>query len=262
MTTSVETLSETREPKLAGDTRPSLELLTRVELRKMIDTRSGFWLPIAVAAITLVTVIIAVLAGHPRDHTTIHVFHAAVMPGSFPLPVLGVLLVCSEWSQRTTLNTFTLVPDRGRVVAAKLLAAVVLSIGLLIVCVVLSYVFGLILGNAPGGAGGIPLAVIGQGFVFLAVSMLIGVGFGAAILVSAPGIVAYFLLPIVWGALGTSINALSTADKWLDFGTTMNHLSSHAVSALQWGRIGVSLLVWLALPLTIGWLRIRRNDIG
>ena len=38
------------------------------------------------------------------------------------LPIVGILLVSSEWSQRTALITFTLVPQRMRVMSAKLAA--------------------------------------------------------------------------------------------------------------------------------------------
>ena len=38
------------------------------------------------------------------------------------LPVVGILLVSSEWSQRTAQVSFTLVPRRPRVIAAKMLA--------------------------------------------------------------------------------------------------------------------------------------------
>ena len=34
------------------EVRPPLSRLTRVELRKMVDTRSGFWLQLAVAALS------------------------------------------------------------------------------------------------------------------------------------------------------------------------------------------------------------------
>ena len=42
---------------------------------------------------------------------------------SLILPVLGILLVTSEWSQRTGLTTFALVPQRERVIVAKLIGA-------------------------------------------------------------------------------------------------------------------------------------------
>ena len=41
------------------------------------------------------------------------------------LPLIAILAVTSEWSQRTGLTTFTLVPHRGRIIAAKAISSVV-----------------------------------------------------------------------------------------------------------------------------------------
>ncbi len=242
--------------------RPGFGRLTRVELRKMVDTRSGFWLQLAVAAITLITVVVATLVHHGHQATLVRVFHASLVPGGFLLPVLGILLVCGEWTQRTTLATFTLVPDRGRVLSAKLAASIGFAIVAFVVCTLFSLVFAEALGHAIGGEGGLPLVVLGQGVVYLAASMLIGVAFGAAILVSAPGIVAYLLLPTVWNALASNINALSTLDHWLDIGTTLEPLGDHALSATEWAHAGTTLALWMALPLAIGWYRFRTRDVN
>ncbi len=51
------------------------------------------------------------------------------------LPVLGILLVTAEWSQRTALTTFTLVPRRERIIAAKAAAGVALAVAATVVCV-------------------------------------------------------------------------------------------------------------------------------
>ena len=40
-------------PRPGRDARPGLARLTKVELRKMVDTRSGFWLLLAVLALTV-----------------------------------------------------------------------------------------------------------------------------------------------------------------------------------------------------------------
>ena len=61
-------------------------------------------------------------------------------PASVLLPIVGILLVSSEWSQRTGMVTFALVPRRGRVIAAKLLASVVLSLVALALCIVVAVV--------------------------------------------------------------------------------------------------------------------------
>ena len=48
-------------PAGARDARPGLGRLTLVELRKMTDTRSGFWLLFATAALTIAVVVISCL---------------------------------------------------------------------------------------------------------------------------------------------------------------------------------------------------------
>ena len=44
------------------------------------------------------------------------------------LPVIGVMAMTSEWTQRTALTTFTLSPRRVRVQLAKFVSAIVLSV--------------------------------------------------------------------------------------------------------------------------------------
>ena len=74
----------------------------------------------------------------PEDQTLRSMLAIAVAPASVLLPIVGSLLISSEWSQRTGLTTFALVPRRLRVVAAKLLASVVLSLVALALCIVVA----------------------------------------------------------------------------------------------------------------------------
>lgn len=172
--TATATALDAAAPTSVDDLGPSLPRLTLVELRKMVNTRSGFWLPIAVTLITVITVVVTVLNHGGRGATLAHVFHNAVAPAGLLLPVMGILLVCGEWTQRTTLQTFTLVPDRGRVLAAKLGASLAVALGAFAVCLACSAVFAELLSHASGGAGSISLAVLGQGLVFLAAAMVTG----------------------------------------------------------------------------------------
>jgi hypothetical protein len=96
--------------------------VTAVELRKMTDTRAGFWLQLAVVALTVAVIVIDVLFGHARDQTLREMLALAVAPASILLPIVGILLVTSEWSQRTALDTFALVPRRSRVHRRQALA--------------------------------------------------------------------------------------------------------------------------------------------
>ena len=101
--------------------------LLRVELRKLVDTRAGFWLLTSIGAITAVVVVVFLLAADPDQLTFINFVGATATPQSLLLPVLGILAVTAEWSQRTGLVTFTLEPNRARTAVAKLTAVVLIG---------------------------------------------------------------------------------------------------------------------------------------
>jgi ABC-2 type transport system permease protein len=115
-------------PRQGAATRPGLARLTAVELRKMTDTRAGFWLQLLVAGLTIALVALVCIFGEPADRGFGSLIEAAVQPASILLPIIGILLVTSEWSQRTAALTFALVPQRMRVMAAKLLASVIVAL--------------------------------------------------------------------------------------------------------------------------------------
>src|SRR5689334_413530 len=78
-----------------------LSRLIKVELRKMLDTRSGMWLMIAMGAVTVVASTLFGIFGHDQDRTFYNFMQFAGAPQGFLLPVMGILLVTQEWSQRT-----------------------------------------------------------------------------------------------------------------------------------------------------------------
>ena len=77
--------------------RPGLGRLVAVELRKMVNTRGGFWLGVAIVAITVVVVAVRNVVGDAADRTFASVLDVAIQPGAVLLPIAGVLLVTSEW---------------------------------------------------------------------------------------------------------------------------------------------------------------------
>lgn len=235
--------------------RPSLSRLTGVELRKMADTRAGFWLLATTGLLTVAVAVIACLALEGDDRTLLNVLAVTVQPASILMPVVGILLVTSEWSQRTAMVTFTLVPDRMRVLVAKLLAGLSLACLAFAVCVVVALIANAIL----GGTGSLSLALWGQALLSVVVPMVTGVAFGALLLTSAPAIVLYFVLPTAWAALG-SISALADAARWLDSTRTLTPLLEETLSGTQWARVATSLALWMLLPLALGALRVLRSD--
>jgi ABC-2 type transport system permease protein len=239
--------------------RPTLARLTRVELRKMVDTRSGFWLLLAVAALMLLVVVVVQLTANGPDLTLRKTLSVTVQTGAFLLPVVGILLVTAEWGQRTALVTFALVPERLRVVLAKVLAGVFLAFVTFVLAVALASIAVAI--GSPGVDHTWTLSAdqLGQDALYAALAMLMGLAFGTAFLSSAPAIVLYFGLPIAVGALG-SISEISRTVEWIETGA-LAPLTEEIVSGSGWAKILTATLLWTALPLAIGLWRIRRNEV-
>ena len=106
---------------------PSLPQLVAIELRKTVDTRAGFWLLAASALLAIAVVGLTLAFGHATDLMFGVFFERTVGTVGVLLPVVGILAIASEWSQRTAVTTFALVPRRERVIAAKLLVSRVVS---------------------------------------------------------------------------------------------------------------------------------------
>ena len=230
--------------------------LTLVELRKMVDTRAGFWLQLIVALLTLAIVVLVCIFGEPEDLVFRDMFALAIFPASILLPIIGILLVSSEWSQRTALITFTLVPRRMRVMAAKVAAGLTLGVIVVAIAIVVAVVAVL----AVGGEWSMGIPVFLQICLLCLTAMVTGIAFGAAFLSSAPAIVLSFALPMAWAALG-AIPFLDDAADWLDTTRTTEPLTEHALTATEWAQFGTSMALWLLLPLAIGLWRIARGEI-
>lgn len=244
---------------LGRDRPPALKRLSRIELRKMTDTRSGSWLLLATLALAVAVAIVSSITGHQRDHTLPDVLSSTLQALNVLLPIVGILLFTSEFSQRTTLITFVLVPQRLRVLAAKLLAGVVLALVAWVAALALS-ALGTLADPASTGAWTLSAGLLGQTVLFAVVSMLLGMALGAALLNPAAAIVASFVLPIGFAAL-TSIHGLGPVARWLSQSDTLNHLTDRVLDGSGWGHLLTTLLLWLALPLAIGVYRLTRNDI-
>lgn len=255
---------------VAIDTRrpgvPFARLLL-VELRKMFDTRSGFWLLMSVAIISSIATI-AVIAFVPDRSITFDTFGAAVgFPLNVLLPVMAILLVTSEWTQRTGLVTFALAPHRGTVIAAKAIVASLVGAASTLVAYGIGAV-GNLIGAAVNGLEPVwnsdvtefCLIVFGQ-----VLSVLIGFMFGALIRNSAGAIVAYvaytFLLPTIFGALAALTDWFKDVSPWVDFGLAQSALYDTPVSSEEWAHLGVTGLIWFVIPMAVALWAILRSEV-
>jgi len=258
---STTTLTTPMPANIAGvHARPGLGRLVAVELRKMLDTRAGFWLQVAMVALTVIVVVARLFVGDATDHTFQSVLDVGLQPAAILLPVLGILLVTAEWSQRTGLITFALVPVRSRVLVAKLIASLVLAVAMLAMSV--AVVAAGVLVSSPGveatWSDAAPL--IGQSAVYLTAGVVIGVALGAILLVSAPAIVLRFVLPTALMAV-VSLPVFSGVAPWVDIVEGLGQMTEGVMSATQWAHAGTSLVIWMVLPLLIGAWRMTRREV-
>jgi ABC-type transport system involved in multi-copper enzyme maturation permease subunit len=250
-------------PALDRDTRPGLGRLIRVELRKAYDTRAGFWLLLTAVLLAGLAAALTVLTGSDDGRNIANALDNSTQAINFLVPVVGILLVTSEWSQRTAQVTFTLVPNRERVLLAKLGASLVLALAAFVVTLALSAVFTAIGGTSIGpiGAWDLDGGVLAQTALFNVISMLIGVGLGAAILLSAPAIVAAFVLPVGVSLICELISGLNDTANWIGQGEALSPLTDHALSGTEWGRVVTATLIWAVVPLTIGLVRFIKSEV-
>lgn len=261
--------ADTVLPARAAPRAIPLMRVTQVELRKMFDTRSGFWL-IASIVITAVLATAGVILFAPDADLTYATFVSAIkFPIAVILPMIAILAVTSEWTQRSGLTTFTLIPHRNRVITAKAIASVTVGV----VSVVLAFAIGA-LGNLAGTAiTGTALVwdmTVTAGMYFLlgnVLGMLIGFMLGVLIRASAGAIAAYFvysfLLPTIFGLLAASVTWFRDLQPWVDiqFAQGLLFVFETTLTGEQWANIAVTGMIWLVVPLAVGLRFVTRVEV-
>ncbi|MGS2616471.1 ABC transporter permease [Micromonospora sp. LZ34] len=262
-TTAAATTAPATPRHRPGVRRPSLLRLTGVELRKLVDTRAGLWLLITIGLVAAAIVVLQLIYAEDADQTFTNFFIPSLLPVGILLPVLGILSITSEWSQRTALTTYALVPRRARVIVAKLVAVVLAALASVLASLAVAAV-GTLLAGATGGAGTwrIEGSLLLNAIVLQVASVLMGAGFGLLLLNTPLAIVTYLVLPTLWTVLGELVRPLRGPAGWLDTGRTMEPLFTPDVTAGQCGRLGVSLLVWLVVPVVAGLVRTLRREVS
>ncbi|GAA4263119.1 ABC transporter permease [Dactylosporangium darangshiense] len=238
--------------------------LAGVELRKATDTRAARWLLAAVVALTAAAPGLQAAFGGPGGRTLSALAATGHIPVSVLLPVLAVLSVTSEWSQRTALTTFALVPGRWRVVAAKLLAVVALGLGAAVVALGAGAA-AFAAASAAGRADGVwdlPAGLAARLTLVDVATMLCGFGFGLLMGGSAAAVAAYYAVPVGWAAAGRLVPALEPAARWLDMSRTRVPLAGAGVTPQDWAHFGASALLWAALPVLLGAIRTARREVA
>jgi ABC-2 type transport system permease protein len=234
--------------------------LLRVECRKSIDTRSARWLLAAVAVVTIAALAIPAALPDNIDQAWRSYLSFAGLGLAVLLPAVSILVLTTEWTQRTVLTTFTQEPRRARVLAAKILGGLLLGLAGTAYAALTSAT-GLALSSALGRtvtwdldashAAGLTL--------FVLLNSLMGMAFGALLHNTAAAIVLFYALPTAWSLV--AIGALDRAREWLDTMQTFGW-----VLAADWAghvpQILTSTAVWVLAPLAVGLIRTLRREVS
>ncbi|QBX54365.1 ABC transporter permease [Nocardioides seonyuensis] len=247
--------------------------LVAVELRKMRDTRSGFWLLLTTAGLLVLAAGITLLVVALNDEVEVtagNIAQILTIPLSLLLPVLAITSVTSEWSQRTGLVTFALEPHRMRVMASKLVTVVALAVATIAVAFLLGAITNVVAGALSGNGADwtIDSSSLAWTLVSQVLFFLMAFGFGMVLLSTPAAIAIYYvvalLLPfMVYGPIYAIFSWGEDVVPWLDLGFAMTPLTdgSTDIEGKVYAQVAVTVLLWVVLPLALGWNRVRRTEL-
>ena len=247
--------------------RVPLSRVTRVELRKMFDTRSGFWLMASIVIAALVSTVATILFA-PESDLTYYTFAKAIgFPMTVILPIIAVLSITGEWSQRSGLTTFTLVPHRSRVILAKVIASVTVGVASMLFALAIGVV-GNLVGTTMAGTDlvwDVSVAHAVDIVIGSLLCLLTGTMLGLLFRSSPVALVAYFvyalLVPTVSGLLATSQQGYRDLQPWVDLNYAQSFLFEGTLTGAQWAHLAVTVTVWLALPAMIALRLVTRSEV-
>lgn len=241
--------------------------IVSVELRKGFDTQSGFWLMTSIVLLALIATATTVLLGPAEQLTYERLLGSVGFPMAVILPMIAALSVTGEWSQRTGLTSFALVPHRGRVITAKLTAMVLVGAVSTLLAAVIG-AMGNVAGSAIAGvdvvwdvsAGDLDDMVLAN-----VLGMLMGFAFGVLFRSSVAAIVGYFVygfvLPPLSMLLANHHQSYRDAQPWVDFNYDVGNLFNGLMSGDRWTQLGVAGLIWLLAPMAIGMGTMFRSEV-
>jgi hypothetical protein len=259
-------LDNVRTPR-ADVKRVPMTRVTAVELRKMFDTRSGFWLMASIVLASVVATVSVILFAEDSDLTYNNFGKAIGFPMAVILPIIALLSVTSEWSQRSGLTTFTLVPHRSRVIVAKGISSVTVGVVSMLVALAIG-ALGNLAGTAISGTDLVwDISFTDATYIVLGNVLGLMTGFMLGVLIrnSSGAIVAYFVYSFVltsaFHVLADSQEWFRKLQPWVDVNYAQGALFNGSPSGEEWANIAVTGVTWLIIPLTIGLFSIMRSEV-
>ena len=245
----------------------TLSRMIGVELRKMFDTRSGFWLMASIGIVAVLSMVATILFA-PDSELTYYTFARSIgFPMTVILPIIAILSITGEWSQRSGLTTFTLVPHRHRVILAKTIASVTVGIVSMLFALVVGVV-GNVVGTAIAGTDLVwdvsfahAVNIVLGSLLCLLTGTMLGILFRS----SPVALVAYFvmtlLVPTMFGLLASMREGFRDVHPWVDLNSAEAALFDGTLTGDQWAHLGVTVTAWIVLPAIIGIWLVMKSEV-
>lgn len=258
---SAATITQPQPGALATEQKVPFGRLVRVEVRKLVDTRAGLWLLIAMAAIITLTMVLFVWNGEPSELTFNNLFLSAVQPIQYLLPLLAAMAITGEWTQRAGLTTFTLEPSRGRLISGKIAGTFVVCLGLVVVMAAVAALANLAAIAIRDGDGS--WGLVGSDMRAMFIGIVIFVFFGIAmgmLTLNTPAAIVITLFGPLMGAIIASIPGIKNIREWISLFDAWGNIWENPTGS-DWAHLAVAVCVWVGLPLALGVVRVMRSEV-
>lgn len=237
----------------ARGTGPSFAKLTGLEIRKSLSTRSGRTVAGLAVLVGPLGVLLATLTSGGGVAAAMALGIMGMLIG-LVLLALGVLSTAGEWTHKSVQTTYLLVPQRGRVLAAK--AAAMALLGSVLASLGVGLAVGALAAFTTGvswfAAGQAVIAVIASGAAFA----VIGAGIGAAVGNSAAAMTSTYLT--VLGILPVVSSVKPAIAEKLDPASSIVTLAQHGATTTPIAVIAG----WVVVSTIAGILITRRRSVA
>lgn len=258
-------------PARAGSYRPSDAV--RSEWTKFLSLRSTRWtLGLFPVAAIVFGIIIGAATGAHWPHMSAasratfdptNNLLAGLIPGYLVIPVLGVLMMTSEYSSGSIRSALAGVPRRPMLLAAKGIVFAAVAFGASEVATFATFFAGqAVMGSAPRASLGQPavLQALVLSGAFLVLMGLFGLGLGAILRRSAAAVAAYAGLAVVVPPLLHILPGnLGRYGPIIILGNSVGAVKVQPVFLSPWAGFGVMAL-YAALALGVGALLLMSRD--
>ncbi len=241
-----------------------MRVLLHHEVRQILDTRGAAVAVIltGLAILALVAGIVFVLRGESATVPVEDALGIVVLIAPLTISLIVVLAASGEWTHGTAGITVPMVRSRSALYLAKLLAVLIVSIGLYLVAATAVSAGAVIVSLARGGE--VQWSGAGRQAYTGLVATLLASFFGYGIVSLIRG---FFLslLAVVGVTLGWNVFAatvLKDEDGYLQSLTPLS-LATPGIDEPLPPTLAVlsSLVLWYVVPLAIGWWRYRRSNL-